>query len=168
MSFSIEHDLQDFTPHSPPQAHTAPRRKQRDHIPGNSNTDLEAIPPARKKRRLEYIKCDQCRKDKKKCLPVDRQWPEKCQHCIQNEFGCSEGKRANANRKPERVEPDNRQCSEPSKISTQPHPISNEKFHDLILLAQYRNNISMAVSCLYGLKQEIKNSATSSRDCLLS
>ncbi|KAF2015561.1 ankyrin [Aaosphaeria arxii CBS 175.79] len=44
--------------------------------------------------RLHLIKCEECRRDKQKCLPITRKWPEKCERCTQKGFQCSEGKRA--------------------------------------------------------------------------
>ncbi|KAI9924215.1 hypothetical protein MW887_007165 [Aspergillus wentii] len=43
-----------------------------------------------KRRRLNYQKCSFCRKDKKKCAPGNRKWPEeKCHRCIEMGFDCS-------------------------------------------------------------------------------
>ncbi|OAG05413.1 ankyrin [Paraphaeosphaeria sporulosa] len=56
-----------------------------------------AVP--RKKRRLDYIKCESCRKDKQKCLPTDRKWPQRCDRCVERHLPCSEGDRAQRCRK---------------------------------------------------------------------
>ncbi|KAF2446425.1 hypothetical protein P171DRAFT_259833 [Karstenula rhodostoma CBS 690.94] len=48
----------------------------------------------RRKRRLDYIKCESCRKDKQKCLPTHREWPQRCNRCVERSLPCSEGSRA--------------------------------------------------------------------------
>ncbi|KAH6871341.1 hypothetical protein B0T10DRAFT_553427 [Thelonectria olida] len=48
----------------------------------------------RKRRRLNYEKCHQCRAAKKKCEPTDRVWPQKCDRCIEERLECSENQRA--------------------------------------------------------------------------
>lgn len=62
---------------------------------------------SRKRCRLRYSKCSQCRIDKKKvfswtsthqyirrlrskCEPSERQWPQRCDRCIEKDFPCSE------------------------------------------------------------------------------
>ncbi|OTA99302.1 hypothetical protein M426DRAFT_89415 [Hypoxylon sp. CI-4A] len=40
-------------------------------------------------RKLDFTKCKSCRQDKKKCIPTQRTWPERCQRCIQKGFNCS-------------------------------------------------------------------------------
>lgn len=58
-------------------------------------------PPPRKKRRLDYLKCDCCRRDKQKCLPSERRWPEeKCNRCLEKGFECSEPRRTKQLRSP--------------------------------------------------------------------
>ncbi|KAK5653990.1 hypothetical protein OQA88_7666 [Cercophora sp. LCS_1] len=34
-------------------------------------------------------KCEKCRKDKKKCEPQPREWPQKCNRCIEGDLECS-------------------------------------------------------------------------------
>ncbi|CAI4214369.1 unnamed protein product [Parascedosporium putredinis] len=41
-------------------------------------------------RQLNYLKCIQCRVDKQKCEPKEREWPEKCKRCISKDLECSE------------------------------------------------------------------------------
>ncbi|KFX92992.1 hypothetical protein V490_05046 [Pseudogymnoascus sp. VKM F-3557] len=63
-----------------------------DMMPPESLTAHPAIElgPQRQKRRLDYVKCDFCRRSKKKCEPSERQWPdEKCQRCNEKGFSCS-------------------------------------------------------------------------------
>ncbi|KAI1123646.1 hypothetical protein F5Y10DRAFT_269861 [Nemania abortiva] len=46
----------------------------------------------RRRPRYSIHKCSQCRKDKQKCEPAQRQWPgQKCHRCQQKDFACSEG-----------------------------------------------------------------------------
>ncbi|KFZ11042.1 hypothetical protein V502_07775 [Pseudogymnoascus sp. VKM F-4520 (FW-2644)] len=60
-----------------------------DHLGPTAHPAIELGPP-RQRRRLEYVKCDFCRRSKKKCEPSKRQWPgEKCQRCITKGFTCS-------------------------------------------------------------------------------
>ncbi|KAJ9621080.1 hypothetical protein H2204_012061 [Knufia peltigerae] len=41
-------------------------------------------------RKLHYLKCHQCRKDRQKCTPTDRCWPSrKCDRCIKFSYPCS-------------------------------------------------------------------------------
>ncbi|KFY52789.1 hypothetical protein V496_08173 [Pseudogymnoascus sp. VKM F-4515 (FW-2607)] len=62
---------------------------QPDYLGPTTHPAIELGPP-RQKRRLEYVKCDFCRRSKKKCEPSERQWPgEKCQRCIEKGFTCS-------------------------------------------------------------------------------
>ncbi|KAL5430791.1 hypothetical protein PMIN06_007862 [Paraphaeosphaeria minitans] len=56
--------------------------------------DTGEVAVQRKKRRLEYIKCESCRRDKQKCLPTDRRWPQRCNRCVERDLPCSEGDRA--------------------------------------------------------------------------
>ncbi|KAK8079306.1 hypothetical protein PG994_003113 [Apiospora phragmitis] len=51
--------------------------------------DSQEASPSKKRGRYAYLKCVQCRKDKKKCLPVERQSQEKCDRCEENGFECS-------------------------------------------------------------------------------
>ncbi|KAF1808926.1 hypothetical protein P152DRAFT_176569 [Eremomyces bilateralis CBS 781.70] len=52
------------------------------------------MPPARtgrrRNRKLEYLKCRHCRRDKQKCLPTERRPGQKCGRCQQKGFPCSE------------------------------------------------------------------------------
>lgn len=65
---------------------------------------VAAVPP--KRRKLMYSKCSQCRTDKKRagtreeavsthtdlfaqCSPSERQWPQRCDRCIERDFPCS-------------------------------------------------------------------------------
>ncbi|KAF1961235.1 hypothetical protein CC80DRAFT_531927 [Byssothecium circinans] len=50
-------------------------------------------PTRPQKRKLALVKCERCRLDKQKCLPVDRAWPAKCNRCTEKDFTCSEGRR---------------------------------------------------------------------------
>ncbi|KAF2250603.1 hypothetical protein BU26DRAFT_549337 [Trematosphaeria pertusa] len=50
---------------------------------------------------LSMIRCDQCREDKQKCLPLRRTWPTKCNRCEKRGLPCSEGRRAPRRRKGE-------------------------------------------------------------------
>ncbi|KAK0619709.1 ankyrin repeat-containing domain protein [Immersiella caudata] len=43
----------------------------------------------RKRGKLSLSKCEFCRKDKQKCQPVPRVWPQKCQRCESKDFPCS-------------------------------------------------------------------------------
>ncbi|OBT97675.2 hypothetical protein VE01_04595 [Pseudogymnoascus verrucosus] len=62
---------------------------QSDYPDSTTRPAIELGPP-RQKRRLEYVKCDFCRRSKKKCEPSERQWPgEKCQRCDAKGFTCS-------------------------------------------------------------------------------
>ncbi|ORY18625.1 ankyrin repeat-containing domain protein [Clohesyomyces aquaticus] len=55
--------------------------------------------PGRHKRCLNYLKCYFCRKDKQKCTPTERQWPEqKCHRCLEKSLACSAPLRANGHR----------------------------------------------------------------------
>ncbi|KXX75851.1 Ankyrin repeat and death domain-containing protein 1A [Madurella mycetomatis] len=51
--------------------------------------------------KLDQIKCNFCRRDKQKCEPQARQWPEKCVRCLEKDFDCSPG--ARKKRKPSKV-----------------------------------------------------------------
>lgn len=46
--------------------------------------------PQPKRPRLQYEKCKYCRRDKKKCQPYPREWPQKCTRCIEKDLPCSE------------------------------------------------------------------------------
>ncbi|KFZ01923.1 hypothetical protein V501_09716 [Pseudogymnoascus sp. VKM F-4519 (FW-2642)] len=62
---------------------------QSDYPDSTTRPAIEPGPP-RQKRRLEYVKCDFCRRSKKKCEPSERHWPgEKCQRCEAKGFTCS-------------------------------------------------------------------------------
>ncbi|KFY94771.1 hypothetical protein V500_03065 [Pseudogymnoascus sp. VKM F-4518 (FW-2643)] len=62
---------------------------QSDYLDSTTHPAIELGPP-RQKRKLEYVKCDFCRRDKKKCEPSERQWPgEKCQRCDAKGLTCS-------------------------------------------------------------------------------
>ncbi|KAL2065534.1 hypothetical protein VTL71DRAFT_3204 [Oculimacula yallundae] len=43
--------------------------------------------PRKKRRKLNLWKCKQCREARKKCLPENRVWPQKCQRCVQHRPG---------------------------------------------------------------------------------
>ncbi|KAI0020837.1 hypothetical protein F4780DRAFT_740150 [Xylariomycetidae sp. FL0641] len=50
--------------------------------------------PARKRPQYSYAKCYFCRRDKQKCEPKQRNWPqEKCHRCKVKEFDCSENQK---------------------------------------------------------------------------
>ncbi|KAH7312668.1 hypothetical protein B0I35DRAFT_437503 [Stachybotrys elegans] len=53
-------------------------------------------PPRKKRGRYAYYKCEQCRKDKQKCLPAERQPGERCTRCQSKGFDCSENTTASA------------------------------------------------------------------------
>ncbi|KAF1961236.1 ankyrin [Byssothecium circinans] len=53
-----------------------------------------------RKRKLAMVKCERCRLDKQKCLPIHRAWPNKCNRCVEKDFPCSEGQRVERNKKP--------------------------------------------------------------------
>jgi hypothetical protein len=93
------------------------------------STNIQFEPRGSRKRgRLDMVKCDKCRKDRKKvrlslttlsrplhyvyvmahlygkCGPVGRKWPEKCDRCKVSGWECSQGRRADRkkqNRGPE-------------------------------------------------------------------
>ncbi|KAK0663027.1 putative ankyrin repeat protein [Cercophora samala] len=50
-------------------------------------------------------KCESCRKDKKKCEPQSRQWPQRCFRCEEMGFRCSPSTRARKQRKAEKRAP---------------------------------------------------------------
>ncbi|KAI1503328.1 hypothetical protein F5X99DRAFT_375756 [Biscogniauxia marginata] len=62
---------------------------------------MEATPVGNRQTRLHkrrsqysYLKCVDCRRDKQKCVPNDRQWPgQKCRRCQQKGFACSESQK---------------------------------------------------------------------------
>ncbi|KAK4444791.1 ankyrin repeat-containing domain protein [Podospora aff. communis PSN243] len=52
--------------------------------------DLFPTPPARRPRgKLALLKCEPCRRDKQKCEPQVREWPQKCHRCELKGFHCS-------------------------------------------------------------------------------
>ncbi|KAF2015564.1 hypothetical protein BU24DRAFT_180575 [Aaosphaeria arxii CBS 175.79] len=53
----------------------------------------------RKRPPLSREKCNRCRRDKVKCMPIERRWPQKCNRCIEKEFECSENTHADGKRK---------------------------------------------------------------------
>ncbi|KAF4484832.1 hypothetical protein CGGC5_v008268 [Colletotrichum fructicola Nara gc5] len=69
----------------------------------------------RERRKLDNIKCAQCRHDKVKCSPQPRLWPQKCERCESKGFACSEGEVKRRTRR--RVSP------------TSPRPSSSETTH---------------------------------------
>ncbi|KAF3941988.1 hypothetical protein ABW19_dt0210319 [Dactylella cylindrospora] len=46
----------------------------------------EQVPEGRS---LNFMKCDQCRKDRQKCAPKGSDWPERCDRCVLKGFPCS-------------------------------------------------------------------------------
>ncbi|PVH82988.1 hypothetical protein DL98DRAFT_570192 [Cadophora sp. DSE1049] len=71
------------------------------HIPSiedDSSDETGKTPPGelridRKRRKLNLLKCKPCRDARKKCLPENRVWPEKCNRCLKHrpgELECSE------------------------------------------------------------------------------
>ncbi|KAK3346347.1 heterokaryon incompatibility protein-domain-containing protein [Lasiosphaeria hispida] len=44
---------------------------------------------AAKRGRYHYLKCNTCRQKKKKCEPVDRVWPARCNLCVASSLDCS-------------------------------------------------------------------------------
>ncbi|XHF99584.1 hypothetical protein AWENTII_003082 [Aspergillus wentii] len=53
----------------------------------------------RKRRCLNYEKCSFCRRDKKRCEPESREWPdERCDRCVEMGFDCSSNQRASETR----------------------------------------------------------------------
>ncbi|KAI0152954.1 hypothetical protein GGR57DRAFT_152775 [Xylariaceae sp. FL1272] len=60
-----------------------------------------------KRRKLNFLKCTQCRIDKKLCNPSNRTWPEKCQRCKAKSLPCSP---------PEKVDKHRAGSREPSQL----------------------------------------------------
>ncbi|PMD43844.1 hypothetical protein L207DRAFT_562952 [Hyaloscypha variabilis F] len=62
--------------------------KPEDH---ESLEGLEIVKPKGKiRRRLNLRACDRCRAAKLKCLPSDREWPQKCNNCSKKKLECTE------------------------------------------------------------------------------
>ncbi|KAH7125580.1 ankyrin repeat-containing domain protein [Dendryphion nanum] len=106
-----------------------------------------AAPPGSKRKRpeLSFTKCDQCRKDKQKCLPVERQWPHKCTRCIEKEFDCSESRKIDSKKK-------RKLCPEPQQFEqNEVDDFSNaaqKKLQDWLVLKTLRHMVAMAIDCL--------------------
>ncbi|KAK4651837.1 hypothetical protein QC762_600160 [Podospora pseudocomata] len=49
--------------------------------------------------KLDLAKCDHCRKDRKKCTPQPRQWPQRCDRCEDKGFKCSPSTQARKRRR---------------------------------------------------------------------
>ncbi|KAF8242726.1 ankyrin [Wilcoxina mikolae CBS 423.85] len=64
--------------------------------------------PSQKRRRLSKFKCHQCRTKKIKCEPENREWPVKCQPCIDKNEECSEPQEATRGKKSQTSRPDTR------------------------------------------------------------
>ncbi|KAK0744901.1 ankyrin repeat-containing domain protein [Apiosordaria backusii] len=47
--------------------------------------------------KLDLVKCDFCRRDKQKCEPQPRHWPQKCVRCVEKRFRCSPSTRKQRN-----------------------------------------------------------------------
>ncbi|CAO2658784.1 Nn.00g065070.m01.CDS01 [Neocucurbitaria sp. VM-36] len=106
--------------------------------------------PQSKKRKLDLVKCDRCRDDKQKCLPVNRIYPIKCDRCIEKGLSCSEGKRATRRSKQEPT-------IKPLPSSTIPVLNADEEilFDQWLFLLNYHSNLTMAVERLRNLEREI-------------
>ncbi|PVH82006.1 hypothetical protein DL98DRAFT_489244 [Cadophora sp. DSE1049] len=102
--------------------------------------------PGKKRRKLNLWKCKQCREARKKCLPENRVWPQKCNRCLQHrpgELECSEpemntrtrGKnvpkdkdaKADARRSKTASTPDR---SEPKRVASDIEDLETEIAHD--------------------------------------
>ncbi|KAH7090345.1 hypothetical protein FB567DRAFT_288693 [Paraphoma chrysanthemicola] len=98
---------------------------------GNSSTH--------KRRRLNTVKCDRCRRDKQRCDPVGRIWPEKCDRCASKNLPCSEGKKAGRVGKQDL---DSEQDSDASESGD-----TDANFQKLVshwmVLSRYRKNLSL-------------------------
>ncbi|KAK0658059.1 hypothetical protein B0T16DRAFT_71682 [Cercophora newfieldiana] len=86
-------------------------------------------------RRLNFLKCHQCRRDKQKCMPADREWPgTKCDRCVKYGYTCSANVKARANSKsaatksPGRCEPEAR-----------PTPTAQGSWSNVRILSQAAN-----------------------------
>ncbi|CAI6333760.1 unnamed protein product [Periconia digitata] len=110
-----------------------------------------------KKRKLALVKCERCRLDKQKCLPVERTWPEKCDRCTAKDFECSEGQRVHRKSKHSTITPSDQPVA--TNLSTSiPNSSSNDLLEKLRLrrdLMSYQDMFNMAMRCLKQLKTEL-------------
>ncbi|KAN0107964.1 hypothetical protein V8E51_007706 [Hyaloscypha variabilis] len=66
--------------------------KPEDH---ESLEGVEIVKPKSKiRRRLNLRACDRCRAKKLRCLPSDREWPQKCNYCSEMKLVCTEQRKA--------------------------------------------------------------------------
>ncbi|KAF2868351.1 ankyrin repeat-containing domain protein [Massariosphaeria phaeospora] len=121
--------------------------------PQSAQTQIHALATRnaspRKSRRLRYVKCDQCSNDKQKCDPEDREWPQKCERCIEKDLPCSEG--TAVPRKPRRAES--------GRGNRQPNPdttpiLPGLTIEDWTFLVSYRKLMAQAMDCLHQMIME--------------
>ncbi|PVI03894.1 ankyrin [Periconia macrospinosa] len=113
--------------------------------------------PLQKRRKLALVKCERCRLDKQKCLPVERVWPEKCSRCIFKGFPCSEGRRVNRNTKHNAAtlatQLPTTGTSTPAEASDPSEFLETLKLRRTLL--SYQKIMDMAMRCLVSLKNEL-------------
>ncbi|KAF8536847.1 ankyrin repeat-containing domain protein [Trichophaea hybrida] len=67
-------------------------------------------------------KCGNCKQDRKRCEPADREWPAKCQPCLYRGQECSEPQDTKGRKKPQIQRLDNQS---PFSNSVVPRPVDN-------------------------------------------
>ncbi|KAF2688445.1 hypothetical protein K458DRAFT_484506, partial [Lentithecium fluviatile CBS 122367] len=110
--------------------------------------------PLQRKRKLALVKCERCRLDKQKCLPVDRTWPTKCDRCIEKDFPCSEGRRVKRTTK-HHATPNIGTLSHPNPKDQTNHSNFQRKMREWTELVSYRKIMVMAMENFLFLKKRI-------------
>ncbi|KAF2640457.1 hypothetical protein P280DRAFT_319731 [Massarina eburnea CBS 473.64] len=118
--------------------------------------EIENIQPIQQeKRKLALVKCERCRLDKQKGLPVDRVWPTKCSRCTERDFPCAEGKRVH--RKTKHVVSTDAVQPSPNGIDEVQHLASSE-LKEMVkkraTLLSYQKLMDLAMRRLNDLKTE--------------
>ncbi|KAF2644040.1 ankyrin [Massarina eburnea CBS 473.64] len=112
-------------------------------LPNVPNTVSHAQPepriesPLKRRRKLNFVKCDRCRKDKKKCTPTNRDWlRQKCDRCQEEELECSEGRQKARDSKRKRTQ--EQAVPRGMSVTSVPERINNMSAEDWSFLVSYQ------------------------------
>ncbi|RDW58486.1 hypothetical protein BP5796_12416 [Coleophoma crateriformis] len=115
---------------SPELGHDAEPRDEAGADDGDSASEPEAEghDGRQKRQKLNLWKCKQCRDARRKCFPVGRVWPQKCERCLQHrpELPCSQPELNSRKRGPNITKPARRVRTRLASEVTEPQSRDKE------------------------------------------